>query len=92
MAAATVNPQVQPVPEPDVLWAAALYLACDLRVELQAPGFTVRDLLQLAPGSLVATNVKHGSNVPLTVNGLALAWTAFETLGEQLAIRIMEFV
>ena len=74
------------------LWQAALELRCDLVVELAAPAFTIRDLLRLEPGSVVATSFKQAASVPLIVNGLVVAWTEFEVAGQQLAVRLMELV
>lgn len=96
MAAATLTPpvsvQTEPESESAKLWAAAQALPCDLRIDLHAPGFTVRDLMQLDAKSLVATGCKQTSNVPVIVNGQVLAWAEFEVIGQRLAVRLTELI
>ena len=93
MAAATsITPPVPALSDSASVWAAAQNLPCHLRIELQATGFTVRDLLQLEPNSLLATACRQSSNVPLSVNGKLLAWAEFEVFGNKLAVRLTELV
>jgi len=92
MSTAIAHPPVAKQSSQEELWPSALYLNCTVSIELAAPGFTVRDLLRLEPGSIVASSFKHAANVPLTVNGLVLAWVEFEVLGNNLGARVMELL
>jgi flagellar motor switch/type III secretory pathway protein FliN len=97
MAATAITPPMQITPvqttsDSASLWIAAQSLPCHLGIELPAIGFTVRDLLQLEPNSLLATSCRQSSNVPLSVNGRLLAWAEFEVFGNKLAVRLTELV
>lgn len=84
----------QSVPEKEaVRGAVALYgrLRCQLSLEAQVVKFTVGDLLRLSRGSIVETSCPAASEVPLRANGLLIAWTEFEVIGNRLAVRIREF-
>jgi flagellar motor switch protein FliM len=74
------------------LWNEAQYLICLLKVELPVLSFTVRDLLQLAKGSVVDTHCKQAANLPLFINGKDIALVEFELLGDRLAVRLMELL
>ena len=52
--------------------------------------FTVRDLLQLATGSIVASENANGADVPVVVNTKLIGWAEFEVVGQKLAVRITE--
>jgi len=91
MSAAIVTQQQAPA-EPVNTWKEAQYLVCELTVEVTVPRFTVRDLLRLDRKSVVNTGCKQALNLPLHVNGEALAWVEFEVLGDKLAVRLMELV
>jgi flagellar motor switch protein FliN/FliY len=77
--------------EPD---AGALlpWLPCKLALEIAVVGFTVGSLLKLTKGSLVQTSCHQSTDIPLNVNGILMAWTEFEVVGERLAARITELV
>ncbi|RXH57267.1 FliM/FliN family flagellar motor C-terminal domain-containing protein [Granulicella sibirica] len=49
-------------------------------------------LLKLAEGSLVQTTCHQSTDIPLHVNGILMAWTEFEVVGERLAARITDLV
>jgi flagellar motor switch/type III secretory pathway protein FliN len=74
------------------LWEEAGYLECELSVELPVSGFTVRDLLQLAVGSIVETQWKSGQDLPLHASNRQIGWVEFEAVGETLAVRLTELV
>jgi flagellar motor switch protein FliM len=74
------------------LWKEVQYLTCQLKVELPVMSFTVRDLLQLAKGSVVDTHCKQVSNLPLVINEQDIALVEFELLGDRLAVRLMELL
>ncbi len=68
------------------------WLPCTLALEVPVVGFTVGSLLALAEGSLVQTACSQSSDIPLNVNGVLMAWTEFEVMGDRLAARITELV
>ena len=68
------------------------WLPCTLALEVPVVGFTVGSLLKLAAGSLLQTSFHQSTDIPLKVNGLLLAWTEFEVVGERLAARITDLV
>ena len=68
------------------------WLPCTLALEVSVVGFTVGSLLKLTQGSLVQTSCHQSSDIPLQVNGILMAWTEFEVVGERLAARITDLV
>jgi flagellar motor switch/type III secretory pathway protein FliN len=74
------------------LWEEAGYLECELSVELPVHGFTVRDLLQLAIGSVVEAQWKNGQDMPLRASNRQIGWVEFEAAGETLAVRLTDLV
>jgi flagellar motor switch/type III secretory pathway protein FliN len=68
------------------------WLPCTLALEIPVVNFTVGYLLKLKPGSLVYTSSHQSSDIPLHVNGVLMAWTEFEVVGERLAARITDLV
>ncbi len=68
------------------------WLPCTLALEVPVVGFTVGSLLKLSAGSLLQTSFHQSTDIPLKVNGLLLAWTEFEVVGERLAARITDLV
>lgn len=83
-------------PTADVLhdpqqWGPMLELPCQLTLELSIPDFTVGDLLRLQTGDLLDTKWSQSSDVPVRVNEQLLAWAEFETVNEELAMRITEW-
>ena len=76
-------------PGPEVMLP---WLPCTLALEVPVVGFTVGSLLRLRPGSLVQTSCHQSTDIPLQVNGMLMAWTEFEVVGERLAARITDLV
>jgi flagellar motor switch/type III secretory pathway protein FliN len=68
------------------------WLPCTLALEVSVVGFTVGSLLKLAQGALVQTSCHQSSDIPLQVNGILMAWTEFEVVGDRLAARITDLV
>jgi flagellar motor switch/type III secretory pathway protein FliN len=68
------------------------WLPCSVALEIPVVGFTVGSLLRLKEGSLVQTATHQSTDLPLNVNGVLMAWTEFEVVGERLAARITELV
>lgn len=74
-------------PEEQLPW-----LTCTLALDVPVLAFTVGSLLKLVPGSLVRTSYHQSSDIPLKVNGVAMAWTEFELVGDSLAARITDLI
>jgi flagellar motor switch/type III secretory pathway protein FliN len=68
------------------------WLPCTLVLEVPIVKFTVGSLLKLEVGGLVETAWHQSTDIPIRVNGLLMAWTEFEVVGERLAARITELV
>lgn len=66
------------------------WLPCTVALDVPVMGFTVRVLLELAPGTVLETNCHQSMDIPLRVNGLLMAWSEFEVVGERLAARITD--
>jgi flagellar motor switch/type III secretory pathway protein FliN len=66
------------------------WLPCTLALDIPVVNFTVGSLLALTKGSLVETACHQSTDIPLRVNGLLMAWTEFEVVGERLAARITD--
>jgi flagellar motor switch/type III secretory pathway protein FliN len=50
--------------------------------------FRVRHLLALEPGHVIESLWQHGDDVPLTAGEVQLAWSEFEVIDDQLAVRV----
>jgi len=84
-------PSADPVAEPlEEKWQRVEALPCLLTVEIPVPNFTVSDLVQLEHGRIVATPWTVGQDVPLRVNDELIAWSEFEVVNNQLAVRLTE--
>jgi flagellar motor switch/type III secretory pathway protein FliN len=66
------------------------WLPCTIALDLPVINFTVRDLLNLAMGSIVETSYHQSSDLPLRVNGQLVGWTEFEVVGDRLAVRLTD--
>jgi flagellar motor switch/type III secretory pathway protein FliN len=71
-------------------WKPLLALPCELTVDLALPGFTVADFLKLRPQSVIDAHWRLGRDVPLRLNGTLIGWVEFETVGNNLAVRLTE--
>jgi len=63
-------------------------LAVELDVAIPVRDFRVRDLLALAPGQVIGTQWQEEEDLPLAARGAQLAWSEFEVIDEQLAVRV----
>jgi flagellar motor switch/type III secretory pathway protein FliN len=63
-------------------------LPVELDVTIPVRNFRVRNLLALEPGELVETQWHNGDDVPLAAGNVHLAWTEFEVIETELAVRI----
>jgi len=66
------------------------WLPCQVSLEIPIINFTVGDLLRLGKGAVAETACLSTSDIPLRANGLLIAWTEFEVIGDRLALRITE--
>ena len=66
------------------------WLPCTLALDVAVVRFTVRSLLELAPGVILETGCHQSMDIPMRVNELLMAWTEFEVVGERLAARITD--
>jgi flagellar motor switch/type III secretory pathway protein FliN len=71
-----------------LLSAPLARMPVELDVAVPIPEFRVRNLLALAPGQLIESVWGHGEDVPLASGQVQLAWTEFEVIETQLAVRI----
>ena len=83
-------PEPASAPDEAAGWKDVLGLPCTISVEIPVAAFTVKDMLNLEAQVVVSSAWATTSNVPLRVNGEAVAWCEFEVLGNRLAIRLTE--
>lgn len=67
---------------------AAAQLPVELDVAIPVRKFRVRNLLGLAPGQLIESQWANGEDLPLSSGEVQLAWTEFEVIDSQLAVRV----
>jgi flagellar motor switch protein FliN/FliY len=63
-------------------------LPVQLDVMVPVREFRVRNLLALEPGQVVETEWGHGEDMPLSSGKVPLAWSEFEVVDTQLAVRV----
>jgi len=63
-------------------------LPVELDVAVPVREFRVRNLLALTPGQLIESQWGNGDDVPLASGEVQLAWSEFEVIDTQLAVRI----
>jgi len=63
-------------------------LPVELDVTVPLPEFRLRDLLALEPGQVIESKWGYGDDVPLAAGEVQLAWSEFEVIDNQLAVRI----
>lgn len=63
-------------------------LPVELDVAVPVRDFRVRNLLALRPGEVIASRWCNGEDMPLTAGAVRLAWTEFEVIDTQLAVRV----
>ena len=63
-------------------------LPVELDVAVPVRDFRVRDLLALEPGRVIETLWGNGEDVPLAAGDVQLAWSEFEVVETQLAVRV----
>jgi flagellar motor switch/type III secretory pathway protein FliN len=63
-------------------------LPIELGVSVPVGEFRVRGLLALEPGQVIESQWAHGEDVPLASGRVQLAWSEFEVVDAQMAVRI----
>jgi flagellar motor switch protein FliN/FliY len=63
-------------------------LPVELDVAVPVRDFRVRDLLALEPGRVIETHWAHGEDLPLAAGDVQLAWSEFEVVETELAVRL----
>lgn len=63
-------------------------LPVELDVGVPVRDFRVRNLLALDPGVVIETQWAHGEDLPLAAGVVQLAWSEFEVVDLQLAVRV----
>jgi flagellar motor switch/type III secretory pathway protein FliN len=71
-----------------VLSAPMARLPVELDVAVPLRGFRVRTLLTLSPGQVIESQWGNGEDVPLSSGAVQLAWSEFEVIDTQLAVRV----
>jgi flagellar motor switch protein FliM len=70
----------------------AMRLPVELEVAIPLREFRVRNLLALQAGVLVQSQWMHGDDVPLGSADVQLAWSEFDVVDKQLAVRLTRLV
>ncbi len=88
--AQSLVPTAQPPADDDgieqVSPVARLPVCVDVAVPVRQ--FRVRDLLALEPGRLIESQWANGEDLPLSSGEVQLAWSEFEVIDAQLAVRV----
>ena len=70
----------------------AARLPVELDVGIPLSDFRVRNLLALEAGAVVPSQWGHGEDVPLGSGDVQLAWSEFEVVDTQLAVRLTRLI
>jgi flagellar motor switch protein FliN len=79
--------QLLGMPDP-VIDGPVARLPVEVDVVVPVREFRVRNLLALEPGELIESQWSYGEDVPLSAGDVQLAWSEFEVLDNQIAVRI----
>jgi len=63
-------------------------LPVELDVAVPVREFRMRHLLALAPGQVIESKGNHGEDLPLSAGEVQIAWSEFEVVETQLAVRV----
>jgi flagellar motor switch/type III secretory pathway protein FliN len=83
-----------PAPHPPVEGAEITFsgpvarLPVEVDVSVPVRQFRVRNLLALEPGQVIESQWMHGEDLPLAAGEVQLAWSEFEVVDSQLAVRV----
>jgi len=64
------------------------HLPVEIDVLIPVREFRVRNLLALAPGHVIESHWANGEDLPLAAGDVQLAWSEFEVIDAQLAVRV----
>ena len=78
--------------EANPAWPMISRLSVSLAARIPIDRFRVRDLLVLAPGQTIATAWAATEDVPLLAGDLQVAWSEFEVVGRNMALRLTRLV
>jgi flagellar motor switch protein FliN/FliY len=70
------------------LTAPVARLPVELDVAVPVRNFRVRNLLALEPGKVIETQWAQGVDLPLLAGAVQLAWSEFEVVETELAVRV----
>jgi flagellar motor switch protein FliN/FliY len=87
-------PAAQPLGEDETAEQSSPVLRLPVEVDVTVPvrRFRVRDLLALEPGRLIESQWANGEDLPLLSGEVQLAWSEFEVIDAQLAVRVTRLV
>lgn len=74
--------------ESDPMPAIFLPLPVAVSVAIPLRNFRVRNLLAMSAGTVLESQWAHGEDMPLASGDVQLAWTEFEVIETQLAVRV----
>ena len=83
-------PQPQPGDEGGLIGRGGPVARLPVELEVAVPvrEFRVRNLLALEPGQVIDTQWADGADMPLAAGTVQLAWSEFEVVDSQLAVRV----
>jgi flagellar motor switch/type III secretory pathway protein FliN len=83
-------PATQPQAEDEAVEQSSPVLRLPVEVDVTVPvrQFRVRDLLAIEPGRLIESQWANGEDLPLLSGEVQLAWSEFEVIDTQLAVRV----
>lgn len=87
-------PASQPLAEDDAVGQSSPVSRLPVEVGVTVPvrAFRVRDLLALEPGRLIESQWSNGEDLPLSSGDVQLAWSEFEVIDTQLAVRVTRLI
>lgn len=84
----TVSTQPEEVDESVTFSGPVSRLPVEVDVMVPIREFRVRNLLALAKGQLIESRWANGDDVPLASGNVQLAWSEFEVIDTELAVRV----
>lgn len=63
-------------------------LPVEVDVAIPVREFRVRNLLTISTGTVIETQWAHGEDMPIAAGEVQLAWSEFEVMDTQLAVRV----
>jgi flagellar motor switch/type III secretory pathway protein FliN len=86
------SPPASAAPATQLTDPLAMRLPVELEVAIPLRDFRVRNLLALQAGALIESRWVHGEDVPLGSPDVQLAWSEFDVVDTQLAVRLTRLV